>query len=148
MSKLGTTKGLKKKEKKTVLHKKLRTIFNRYVRLRDCDNGRMVNCISCGKSITVYEAQAGHLYPDVTIFNNLRLNERNVNAQCSHCNMFLEGNTNEYRQNLKMKIGRKALNWLDEHARDFVIRDVEWYHKQIDYYTKALEELEQLRGIK
>ena len=148
MSKLGTTKGLKKKEKKTVLHKKLRTIFNRYVRLRDCNNSGNILCISCLKEISFGESQAGHLYPDATIFNNLRLHEWNVNAQCSHCNMFLEGNTNEYRQNLKMKIGRKALNWLDEHARDFVIRDVEWYHKQTDYYTKALEELEQLRGIK
>ena len=148
MSKLGTTKGLKKKEKKTVLHKKLRTIFNSYVRLRDCNNSGNILCISCLKEISFGESQAGHLYPDATIFNNLRLHEWNVNAQCSHCNMFLEGNTNEYRQNLKMKIGRKALNWLDEHARDFVIRDIEWYHKQIDYYTKALEELEQLRGIK
>jgi len=148
MSKLGTTKGLKKKEKKTVLHKKLRTIFNRYVRLRDCNNSGNILCISCLKEISFGESQAGHLYPDATIFNNLRLHEWNVNAQCSHCNMFLEGNTNEYRQNLKMKIGRKALNWLDEHARDFVIRDVEWYHRQTDYYTKALEELEQLRGIK
>ena len=81
--------------------------FNRYIRLRD--HGQP--CISCGLN-TGAKMNAGH-YRSVGACPELRFNELNCHIQCEKCNSWLSGNIIEYRKNLLIKIGDKAVEWLE-----------------------------------
>ena len=107
---------IKKYEKYSIaeLKKKAQTVFNKFIRERDKDNG----CISCN---TGRVQNAGH-YLSQGHFSALRFNEDNTNGQCIRCNMYLHGNLIHYRTNLIEKIGeervlklegirRQAYNW-------------------------------------
>ncbi len=81
--------------------------FNRYIRLRDHHEP----CISCGKP-HAGQYHAGH-YKSVGACPELRFNELNCHKQCSPCNNHLSGNIIEYRKNLLLKIGDKAVDWIE-----------------------------------
>lgn len=87
---------------------KLDALFSIFIRRRDCTPyGR---CVSCGKVITFETCDAGHFY--VRSIMSLRYDEDNVNAQCRHCNRFLEGLAMEYKTRLIEKIGEKKVEML------------------------------------
>jgi len=146
MSKIGATKNLKKISK-SKLERKLWTIFSQYIRLRDSDSNGMSNCISCGKSIHWKEAHAGHYIPRVAIFKAVKFHEWNVNSQCAYCNTFLEGNSAEYRSNLIDKIGKDAVEWLEEHARNGLNWKTYDYEEKIEYYKNEVKELKKIKGL-
>lgn len=64
------------------------------VRLRDR------KCVTCDKRLPIKKLQAGHF-----LHNCLDFDFRNINAQCEHCNYFLNGNLSEYRAYLEKKYG-------------------------------------------
>lgn len=102
--------------------KKLQTIFNRYIRLRDYGQ----NCISCEKPLGE-KYHAGHLY-SVGRFPELRFDEQNVHGQCHWCNIHLHGNGVLYRIGLLKKIGKEELEKLDARAgvaRNFMAHEIE-----------------------
>jgi hypothetical protein len=90
------------------LLKKTQTVFNKFIRERDKDNG----CISCGGPIT----DAGH-YLSQGHHSALRFNEVNVNGQCRKCNCFLHGNLIKYRSGLIKKYGENKVLWLESLPR-------------------------------
>ena len=100
-------KTVKKEIKETKLKLKSRSdwlkdtqvVFNKYIRLRDQDDG----CISCG-SKSAYAYHAGH-YRSIGSAGHLRFNEHNCHRQCSACNTHLSGNLIRYRLGIIRKIG-------------------------------------------
>ena len=87
--------------------KDTQVVFNKYIRLRDQDDG----CISCGsKSANAYHA--GH-YRSIGSAGHLRFNEQNCHRQCAACNTHLSGNLIRYRLGLIRKIGIFAVEALE-----------------------------------
>lgn len=89
------------KEKKGIAGALLvtKTLVHAYVRKRDKD----MNCISCGCQWND-KFQAGHYYPGGS-FETLKFNLDNINGQCEQCNLFKEGNFENYTLNLPKRIG-------------------------------------------
>lgn len=88
--------------------KKVQTVFNKYIRLRDIEKG----CISCGTPLQNRKFDAGHFYPST--YEGIRFNENNVHGQCVPCNRNKHGNLHEYRKNITNRINQNELKWLDE----------------------------------
>ena len=115
LSKNKRIKTVKKEVKEAKLKLKSRSdwlkdtqvVFNKYIRLRDQDDG----CISCG-SKSAYAYHAGH-YRSIGSAGQLRFNELNCHRQCSACNTHLSGNLIRYRHGLIRKIGIHAVETLE-----------------------------------
>jgi len=99
------------------LTKKAQTVFNKWIRNRDQNNG----CISCGAQIT----EAGH-YLSAGHYSALRFNEMNTNGQCVRCNRFLSGNLIHYRQGLVKKYGENNVLMLENSV---AVRSVKKYSR-------------------
>jgi len=87
-----------------------KTLVHAYVRERD--KGKP--CISCGVKWNP-DFQCGHHYKSET-FTTLRFNLDNLAGQCVRCNIFLEGNFDNYALNLPYRIGIKKYNDLQSLA--------------------------------
>lgn len=101
--------------------RELQVIFNKFIRLRDKDNG----CISCNKPLSS-KYDAGHYYSTGS-YPELRFNENNVHAQCVFCNQHKHGNLLEYRIQLKKRIPVEdyvALNMMKGHPRKYTIPEL------------------------
>ena len=64
-------------------------IFSEYIRLRDADKNGFCQCITCLRFFSWKEMDAGHFIQRDRF--SLRWDERNVHAQCPHCNRFRSG---------------------------------------------------------
>jgi len=94
---------------------KAQTIFNRYIRNRDSQDG-FFTCISCGQTKGHEVMDAGHYVP-VKGSSALRFDEYNVNGECKSCNGFDQFHLIGYRRNLIDKIGLDMVEWLEANAR-------------------------------
>lgn len=136
-----TRKTKKRRSRKTsfpLLKKVAQGLCNKYCRLRDT-GGVGANCISCDRWFSHDELQGGHYRPVGVA--RIRYDEFNVNAQCSDCNLRLQGNGGPYRTRLVAKVGREEVDRLDAVPTDsytWTRNDVEYV---IEYYTKKLLEL-------
>ena len=106
----------KKKEWKEKLktkkdyEKELEVIFNKYIRLRDSQDG----CISCDKKAGEFRLTAGHYFPAGS-YKNVRFDEDNVHGQCwFDCNKNKSGNLSEYKIRLVEKIGVERFEALEK----------------------------------
>lgn len=124
-----------------ILKKKLWDAFSAYIRQRDSANGWFI-CISCGTPQSTQEGNlhAGH-YHKSSMSMALRYDEKNVNGQCYHCNIRLEGNRQGYEKGLIKKYGPAVI-------QDFDIRKnnkVKWtrfeYELHIKIYTDKIKTL-------
>lgn len=93
------------------LKKKVERVFNAWIRNRD----KIDPCISCG--VHREDNDAGH-FINVGVCQFLRFDEENVNKQCRSCNKWKGGNKIEYRIALCKKIGKKAVEYLEDHRHD------------------------------
>jgi hypothetical protein len=105
---------MKKKLTLPKLKKKLQTIFNKYIRLRDSGGGYFT-CISCSMTKTTDEMNAGHFYA-VKGYDGLRFDELNVHGECASCNCFNESHLIGYAINLNEKIGDIEIQKLHKRA--------------------------------
>ena len=101
-----------KKEKKLSYYKKAAwDSFSIFIRIRDCllttNDPFMGVCSTCGAMKAFKELQAGH-FADGRTYGVL-FDERGVNIQCVHCNIFLRGNKIEYNEFMLKKHGRKVI---------------------------------------
>jgi len=108
-------KTINKYSKKSILQLNAIAVkhFNKFIRLRDSENGFGM-CISSGQRLKVpsFNAQAGHFYSSGK-FPELRFNEDNVHLQGKSDNYFNGGNLLQYRKNLIKKIGVERVEKLD-----------------------------------
>jgi len=115
--------------------KDTQVVFNKYIRLRDQDDG----CISCGsKSAAAYHA--GH-YRSIGSAGHLRFNELNCHRQCSACNTHLSGNLIRYRLGLIRKIGIQSLEALehDNNTVKWSVEEIKLLKAQFSAKIKAHE---------
>lgn len=136
-------KTVKKEVKETKLKLKSRSdwlkdtqvVFNKYIRLRDQDDG----CISCG-SKSAYAYHAGH-YRSIGSAGHLRFNELNCHRQCSACNTHLSGNLIRYRLGLIRKIGIQFVEALehDNNTVKWSIEEIKLLKAQFSAKIKAHE---------
>lgn len=127
----------------------MQKVFNKYIRYRDSDENGICECISCGKKMRLgtIDCQAGHFIP-VSVSSQLRFDEYNVNAQCSSCNKYKEGNTQNYEQGIRDKYGDDILKELKSSSNKQVKRwDKEWLVDQLFYYTELTEEIKKVKGL-
>jgi hypothetical protein len=115
--------------------KELQTLVNKYVRLRDRNNG----CISCNKKLKA-KFDAGHFY-SVGSYPQLRFDLMNIHGQCVPCNQHLRGNLHEYRKNIVKKIG--LCNFIDlerrsQTSRHFMMHEI---IQMIDDMKKELKKM-------
>lgn len=114
----------------------LQKIFNKFIRLRDSNEP----CISCG-TIANVKYDAGH-FLSVGSYPNLRVDEMNVNKQCSkYCNVEKRGNIIEYREGLIKKYGLKAVKDLESKRQSIWKPSIEEVKEMIIYYKSKVKEL-------
>ena len=115
--------------------KDTQVVFNKYIRLRDQDDG----CISCG-SKSAYAYHAGH-YRSIGSAGHLRFNELNCHRQCSACNTHLSGNLIRYRHGLIRKIGIHAVEALesDNYTVKWSVEEIKLLKAQFSAKIKAHE---------
>lgn len=77
--------------------------FSLFIRRRDVE--KYGTCISCGKPITIETSDAGHFMPADSCGRDLLFDERNVNAECSHCNAWDDAHLLGYAENLDKRYG-------------------------------------------
>lgn len=87
--------------------------FSMFIRTRDAQafEGRAFRCISCGRVLSIDQADCGHYVNRQHM--SLRFSELNCHAQCRKCNRFMEGNIQDYRKGLIGKIGEQKVLLLE-----------------------------------
>jgi hypothetical protein len=87
--------------------------FSLYIRTRDSQEyeGRAFRCISCGRVLSIDQADCGHYVNRGHM--SLRFSESNCHNQCRYCNRFKEGNIQDYRKGLIQKIGLQKVELLE-----------------------------------
>lgn len=100
-----------------------------YVRKRD--KGKP--CISCGEPWHE-DFQAGHFHK-AELFETLKFHLDNIHGQCPGCNIFNEGNLEQYNINLPLRIGAERFNELQRLA-------------QIDKHFSKVWNVENLKEIR
>ena len=126
--------------------------FNKFIRLRDCDEYGFAKCISSGQPLKYGTAnyQAGHYYP--TTVQNIRFNEDNVHGQGKSDNYYKSGNQVEYRKRLIDKIGAERLEALDNLADYYKRKRHKWDRftllDKIETYRKKCKEIAKTKMFK
>lgn len=123
---------MKKNNKKYTLSQ-LAAIYNVYKDLNP--STRIVNCCTCGKSLTVLSPEDaycywGHFIPR-SLNRNLIYYPKNSHAQCTQCNLWTLGNVmyEQYSQYMKYRYG------------DNIIEELTKVEKQDDeYYLKFYQQ--------
>jgi len=118
--------------KKTVsaLKKLLWKHFSIYIKRRDKNV-----CCTCGRVFLGGAIGGGHYIAKGASSLEYYFHERNVHAQCTNCNLKLEGNRPAYRAFLLQKYGQETLDDLETHYnRTFQGDAYTWLLEKIEYY--------------
>ena len=135
-----------KPKKQTISKAKKKTwkAFAAYIWLRDCirttgttDHGK---CITCDKTFTRKELQAGHFIPGR--HNANLFNEKGTHAQCYNCNINLKGSTLEYRRKIIELYGEgydEILEAADKQTIKYSVAQLEEMEKEYKAMIKEME---------
>ena len=96
------------------LVKKADRLFSKYIRDKYAINGA-ASCITCGKVDAVSNMDAGHFIDRRWL--GTRWHEKNVYPQCRHCNRFLDGNIDKFKEKLLYLHGEGILEELEEEKK-------------------------------
>jgi len=121
------------------LRKKLWTLFSLFIRTRD-----KFTCITCGKVAEGSGMHAGHFITGATCPASLYFDERNVHAQCYHCNINLSGNWVIYERKMIERYGQETVDEL-KLKRTLLMGeklDTLWYEDKIQHYKLLLQEMQ------
>ena len=119
-------------------------LFSKYIRLRDAlkttGDINFCKCFTCGRIEPIKNMDAGHFVS--RRFNSTLFDERNVNAQCARCNVFLSGNQLEYRRQLIKRYGEGIDIEIEDKATEtkkYTIPELEELIVELKKKIKALE---------
>ena len=112
--------------------------FSQFIRLRDCIDGTpaFAKCISCGKPQYYKEMDAGHYVS--RRWKPTKYDERNVHAQCVHCNRDLSGNVDEYARAIGDDLASELKELSRQPAKKMLLWEIE--SKIAEYRQKAKDE--------
>ena len=117
--------------------KKTKETFNKYIRLRDSDEGMCI-CVTCEVRIPTKESNAGHY------MHSLHFVEDNQHTQCRRCNLFLSGNLAKYTLFMIDKYGRERVDELHKEKmkpHKYGISDLRDIREEYKERIKRLESL-------
>jgi len=115
------------------LKKELWKLFSEYV--RRTSGGR---CFTCGITKDWKMLHAGH-YIRASAGLATYFDEQNVHAQCYACNIWRDGNSDEYALRLQEKYGPEILNELNR-RKHTIVKDFPFLEK-IEHYKQKVKEL-------
>lgn len=124
----------KARQKLSYLLQNTITTFHTYVKLRD--KGKP--CIACGVPHKA-NFHASH-YFSAGKYSSLRFHEDNVHAGCQKCNLFLEGNIDEYTQRLPQRIGKQHFDKLNELAAEYKRNSYKWDREELQRIRELYKE--------
>jgi len=116
--------------------------FSKYIRLRDCllttgtkDYGL---CFTCGRKKHFKDLQAGHFLDGR--WNSILFDEEGVHAQCRQCNLFKNGNKEEYEPKMIELYGKEKVEEMK--ARKQIVKrfTIEELIKLKEYYREEYKE--------
>lgn len=108
-------------------------VFSLYIRNRD-----NWTCCTCGKHEKSSQMHAGHFvrrWHNATLFD-----ERNVNAQCSGCNNYKDGEGSRYAEFLESKYGFGIVQELNKKSREikkFTVPELQELYKKYSELVKS-----------
>lgn len=126
------------KIKRSVLIKKLDTIFSQYVRRRYAINN-ISECFTCGVKNDYKKQQAGHFAS--RRHYSTRWNEFNVQVQCYSCNICQQGMQFEFGKRLCLQYGDNFAEDLMIESKKIVKFTESNLIQMIEYYNYKLESL-------
>ena len=120
--------------------------FSLYIRVRDCEDGGMSYCRSCGNPKHFRELQAGHYISRGK--KATKYDEENVHSQCVKCNMYLNGNQSGMFSYIVRKYGESKPNELMNKSLMFCkslsLTDIKYYS---DLYRVKAKEIMKEKSI-
>lgn len=133
------------KTSKVNLKNKFDRVFSLFIRYRDTMPNGYFRCISCGQIKPFEQADCGHYINRQHM--STRYDEMNCNAQCRHCNRFMEGNIQNYRKGLIAKYGEKRVMLLE--AKQNQTRKWSAFEMEalIKHYQEENRELKKEKGL-
>lgn len=127
--------------------------FSKYIRHRDA-----FICFTCGiklgdknntgKILKMGDFHAGHWIEAslLTKYNSMNFDTKNIHCQCSHCNLFYEGNKALYAQRLITKYGAKFIEEANIKFKQqsfkldaFQLKQIYEYYKDEKNWKKPLD---------
>lgn len=126
-----------KKKTSAQLKKQLWKLFSEYIRRKDAV-GDENTCFTCGVRKPWKMLHAGH-YIRASAGLATYFDEQNVHPQCYACNIWRDGNSDEYALALQRKYGEDILNELNR-RKNTIVKDFPFYER-ISHYTSLLQEL-------
>ncbi len=115
------------------LKKELWKLFSEYIRRKDGD-GTYNTCFTCGVKKEWKMLHGGH-YIRASAGLATYFDEQNVHPQCYACNIWRDGNSDEYALRLQSKYGDNILNELNQ-RKYRVIKDFPFQAMIIEYKDK------------
>jgi hypothetical protein len=132
-----------RKSRINILALKLQSVFNRFIRFRDCPAVGFARCITCRAPITRHNSNASHFKAGDKKHWATRYDERFCGASCIPCNWTHEGNQIKYEQVLIERYGKGIIDEFHVLNKLFPKPKSElWFEEMIKVYTKKCEELE------
>ncbi len=126
-----------KKKTPAQLKKELWKLFSEWVRRKDA-NGDFNICFTCGVTKEWKMMHAGH-YVRASAGLATYFDEQNVHPQCYACNIWRDGNSDEYALRLQDTYGINILNELNQ-RKHRIVKDFPFVAK-IDEYKLKLAKL-------
>lgn len=113
--------------------KELDRVFSIFIRQRDKGV-----CFTCGNVKNWKYQQNGHYVSRAHM--SLRFDEINCNAQCQSCNIFRNGNMDEYALALIRKHGDSVLDTLSQKKNTIRKWSIPEFQERIEYYKTKIHD--------
>lgn len=121
------------------LKSKALSLYAELVKLRAFREGNL-NCFTCGKplQLNTSDCQLGHYLPRGA-YPGLTFAEDNCRIQCIRCNVWMHGNTIEFRERLIKDIGIDRVERLEQSRHLQVKFSRSDFHYLIDNYVPEIK---------
>ncbi len=125
------------KQSLSVIQRKIWQECRRIVEKRDTNPDGTIDCYTCpAKDLQGANRQLGHMWAKAAVGANLKYSLEILKYQCFRCNIHLGGQGAVFYARRIVEIGPERMKALEDSRRVSV--------KAIDWYTRILEEYEQL----
>lgn len=125
------------------LKNKAWALLSQIIRRKAADESGNATCVTCGDVKPWRQLQAGH-YVAKAKGTSVYFEERNIHVQCLACNVFKNGNLDQYALFMVKTYGPQILEELDALRRTTRQIKAAEYLEMIAQYTEILSKMEKL----